>query len=376
MSPISPENTVPQSPLPILQGEALFWSLFRESSDVHLLLETKTLTILDLNPAAEKVFGYSREELLNRCFSPALSETQRMYVDETQRLRSIIKTLNEGKRFTFPKSDGIFFTAEGRAILVSVQNQTFILIMLKTGSEKRKHDEQLRQMEKLMAIGQMVAGVAHEINNPLTVIKGRLDLLKLTPGLPEKVNGWVKAMDTQLDRVVQIVKNFLLFSRKDSIEKELVNMTEVVKKSLEFRRYELSLVNIEVIEDYGDITPYVMASSGQIEQVFLNLINNAYHAMSGSPGILRIKMRCESDMVHVTFTDSGPGISDDIIMRIFEPFFTTKDVGQGTGLGLSISYSIVQDHGGHLSVWNELGAGAAFKVQLPITNFDGVIPAT
>ena len=374
MSPLpTPESQIPQAPLAILQGEALFWSIFKESSDALLLLETKQLSIVDLNPAAEKMLGYSREELLERCFLPSLSETQRLYIDETHRLRAVLKVLNSSKRFTFPKSDGILLTAEGKASLVNVHSEMMILILIRGQSEQRKHEEELRQMEKLMALGQMVAGVAHEINNPLTVIKGRLDLLKITPNLPEKVKGWIAAMDVQLDRVIQMVRHFLMFARKDSVEKTPVKIQEILQRAMEFRRYEYKLSQIEIVEDFIEDLPLVLANPGQLEQVFLNIINNALHAMQtqvtdGQPvsGQLRIKTRTDGENVQVTFTDSGPGIPDAVIKHIFEPFFTTKDVGKGTGLGLSISYSIVQDHGGHLSVWNEPGAGASFMVTLPI----------
>ncbi|MDX2226506.1 MAG: ATP-binding protein [Verrucomicrobiae bacterium] len=368
MNPAIPSPVAGVAPLPILAGDGLFWQMFREGSDIMLLLEVNQLSIVDLNESAEKLMGYSRAELLNRCFVPSLSQTQRLYVNETQRLQAIMKALNSSKRFSFTKSNGITMTAAGKASLINLQGINYILIAIKAESEERKHEKDLRQMEKLAALGQTVAGVAHEINNPLMVIKMRLELLKRQKELPANVQSTVKEVDAQVDRISRIVKDFLSFARKDTSQRVPTVVTDVITKAIEHRREEITLSNIEIIEDFEANPPQVACIPSMLEQVFLNIINNAVYALQAQqqPGRLTIKTRNDGANVQVMIVDSGPGIPEEHLAHIFEPFFTTKEVGKGTGLGLSICYSIVMDFGGQMSVWNEPGAGAAFMIELPI----------
>jgi signal transduction histidine kinase len=222
------------------------------------------------------------------------------------------------------------------------------------------------QAEKLASIGRLAGGVAHEINNPLMVILGRAELALMD--VPE---GHASAADLEIiisetKRIANIVKNLLRFSRQDQQESLLpVDVNETVDRAVELTRYQLTVENILVETRYAPDLPTVMGNAGQLQQVFTNIIINAYQAMGMHGGRLLIETGRAADHVEVRFSDSGCGIPSDHLKRIFEPFYTTKAEHEGTGLGLSVSYGIIADHGGSITVDSVVGAGSQFTVRLP-----------
>ncbi|PYN37810.1 MAG: hypothetical protein DMD98_04850 [Candidatus Rokuibacteriota bacterium] len=233
----------------------------------------------------------------------------------------------------------------------------------------RERTEQLLQTEKLATMGELLAGVAHELNNPLTVVIGQTHLLRGgSTSLSPAARG--EKIHAAADRCVRIVRNFLAIARRHTPERGEVHLNDVVRAALELLAYELRTGNVEVVFDRAESLPTLWADGHQLHQVLVNLIVNAQHAMRRAPGARRLTLGTRHDRerghIRLEVGDTGPGIPREIQARIFEPFFTTKPSGEGTGLGLSLCQSIIKEHGGTLTVESEPGRGATFRIELPV----------
>ena len=235
-------------------------------------------------------------------------------------------------------------------------------------TEVKRLQVQLAQNEKLSALGEMVSGVAHELNNPLTAVFGFAQLL-LAEDLPGEQKEEVRHIYTHAERCKRIIDGLLKFSRRHGAERVRASLNEVVQSTLDLLGYQLRLANVRVERDFDANVPESMMDSFQIQQVLVNLITNAQHAVqeSGRAGAVKVRTRrASATKIVVEVEDDGCGMSEAIQRRIFDPFFTTKGVGKGTGLGLSISYGIVKEHGGSLSATSRPGEGSTFRVELPV----------
>jgi PAS domain S-box-containing protein len=229
--------------------------------------------------------------------------------------------------------------------------------------------DKLVHTEKMAAVGQLVSGVAHEVNNPLTAILGFADLLMENPDLPETARKDLRVILQEAQRTKQIVQNLLSFARQMPPQRTAVQLNSILRRTMQLRSYDFASHGVEVVEHLDEELPEVMGDAHQLQQVFLNILNNAYDAVHdvGRPMRIEIMSTKAGDAVEVSFRDNGNGISHPD--KIFDPFFTTKEVGKGTGLGLSICYGIVKEHGGEILCHDNLGAqGATFIVRLPATS--------
>ncbi len=237
----------------------------------------------------------------------------------------------------------------------------------------RDTQAQLVQVAKMSALGQLVSGVAHELNNPLSVIIGYGQLL-LARDTPEPLRRPVELMVSQGDRMAKIVRNLLYFARQRPPERAAVDVHVILEQTLSLRLNQLTLSGITVEKDFTKPLPVINGDGQQLEQVFLNLLLNAEQAiLEAKPTgriLLRTRVRPDGRVVFADVIDDGPGISPDALPRVFEPFFTTKVVGMGTGLGLSVSYGIAEEHGGRLSVQSRPGE-TIFTLELPVTKVTG-----
>ncbi|HUK29965.1 MAG TPA: ATP-binding protein [Candidatus Acidoferrum sp.] len=237
---------------------------------------------------------------------------------------------------------------------------------------QRSAQSKLIQTDKMAGLGQLVSGIAHELNNPLTGIMGFAQLL-LGRGLTQAQAADARLIYEEAERAARIVKNLLLFARDARPERDLVQLNEIIEKTLALRNYELRIENISLTMDLDSSLPPVIANPAQLQQVFLNLVVNAEQAIrhGGREGNIYVRTWQPSrGRVALEIADTGPGISADVMPRIFDPFFTTKPAGLGTGLGLSIAFGILKAHGGEISVDSTLGHGAAFRVELPAAECD------
>jgi len=243
------------------------------------------------------------------------------------------------------------------------------VLVFEDQTEKRRLQEQLIQSEKMSAIGQLIAGVAHDLNNPLASVVGFSDFLAEAGEVPPRLAEPLQVIRQEAERAATIVKNLLSFARRQEGERRLQPIKPILESTLQLLANQLMASRIEATLRVEPDLPEVEVNGNQIKQVFVNLINNGAQAIAetGHGGRIWVTAKRWLDGVAVSVTDSGPGISDEIAGRVFEPFFTTKPEGKGTGLGLSICQGILKEHGGRLTLEAKPGAGATFIVELPGT---------
>jgi C4-dicarboxylate-specific signal transduction histidine kinase len=237
----------------------------------------------------------------------------------------------------------------------------------KLEAEREALRTRLTQSEKLAALGQFVAGIAHELNNPLQGVLGHLELLRATHAFPKHLRRDVQTIYREADRAANIVRNLLVFAGSRRPARRAISLNAVLQKVLASRQRACRALEIELVRHYEQKLPRVLSDPLLLHQVFLNMIMNAEQAIAatGRPGRIEVTTATSGDMLVATVRDTGGGIAPDALTHVFEPFYTTKEVGRGTGLGLAIAYGIVQEHGGHISVANHRDGGAVFTVNLP-----------
>ena len=255
-----------------------------------------------------------------------------------------------------------------------------IVVMVEDVTEQQALETQLVQSEKLAAVGQLVSGVAHELNNPLTSIAGLSEFLLEQKELGKKDRGHLQVIHEQAERASRIVRNLLTFARKGSAEYIPVDLNDVIRRTLSLTGYDLKLKDITVERELSGALPEVFGDRHGLQQVVLNLVTNAAQAVAENPRERPREITVSTwfdGQVHLRVADTGPGIPDEIVQSVFTPFFTTKEPGKGTGLGLSITYSIVESHGGHITIEPPRATGgAAFRVDLPPAPADAARPTT
>ena len=232
---------------------------------------------------------------------------------------------------------------------------------------RKQMQEQLAIADRLASVGELAAGIAHELNNPLTGVIGFSQLM-LEKEMPGDIKEDMEVVYGEAQRASQVVGNLLTFARKHAVIKQMLNINSVIAKVLELRAYEQRVENISVEARFDPTLPEIMADYFQLQQVFLNIIINAEYFMKKAhqKGKLTITTEKVNSKVRAAFADDGPGVDKESLGHLFDPFFTTKEVGEGTGLGLSICHGIVAEHGGRIYVESELGKGTTFIVELPI----------
>ncbi|HEX9233800.1 MAG TPA: PAS domain S-box protein [Candidatus Acidoferrum sp.] len=265
----------------------------------------------------------------------------------------------------FSSADVNLLIAVGSQISSAIERTLLYDQTRQAYDDLRRTQEQLLHSEKMAAVGQLISGVAHELNNPLTAILGYSQLLTSCGQVGQQGLEYSEKLYKQAQRTHRIVQNLLSFARQHKPERVPVRLNQVLEDTLALRDYDLRMSNIRLHLDLADDLPLAAADPHQLQQVFLNLVNNAVDAIleGCAQGDLWVRTAREADKFVVEFVDSGPGVKDP--SKVFDPFYTTKPVGKGTGLGLSICYGIISEHGGQIRVCNVPPRGACFTIELP-----------
>ena len=355
------------------RSEEKYRTLFNSDPNPIFVFDLNTLEIIDANERALKFYSYEREELLGKSFLDLADPL------EWDRLRKV----------TWDKEGAVFKvkhqTKNDEPIVVNIRfsslkdlGQDTVIVTTSDVTERIKSEEQLIQASKMATLGEMSAGVAHELNQPLSVIKTSASFLTKKIDRNESVSPNIlrelaDEMDSQVDRASLIINHLRQFGRKTDIRKVNVQLNDCIRGTFTVLGRQLEVHGIEVDLALDEALPPIRGDRNRLEQVFLNLIMNARDAMDEKEEMagqdveksLRISSRTEDDEVVVEISDTGLGMSDVVKEKIFEPFFTTKPVGKGTGLGLSISFGIVRDYDGVIEVRSEEGRGTKFTIRFP-----------
>jgi len=350
------------------QSERQYRNLFENANDAIMIIEPESEMILEANNKACVTYGFSKDEFIGMSLKSITQDVGR----GEQRIREVLQeTGTTSFESVHLRKDGTAIEILGSDSVIEYDGKKAILIIARDITEINRLQQQLIQSEKLAGLGQLVSGVAHELNNPLTAVIGFTQLILADPSLDRKVRERLETVMQEGERTRRIVQNLLSFSRQHKPSRKNVNLNDLLERTLELRAYELRVNNISVHRELEDI-PSIFADGHQLQQVFLNIIINAEQALQNGKGkgVLTVKTEIKEvdsiRWVRVIIADDGPGIALENMSKLFDPFFTTKPVGKGTGLGLSISYGIVKEHGGTIRVESSPGSGATFIIELPV----------
>lgn len=405
------------------ESEEKFSAMFSMTPDPMALTRLRDGVLLEISHSYAEYFGYERNEMLGHS---TLSDDLGLWIEPAHRKKWRDQLERDGEVLGFEtplqRKDGTIVTVLISGKIVEMSGEHCVIVVLRDITRRKQMEElllqekaeqavlirrleeaqnQLLQSEKLAAIGQLAAGVAHEINNPMGFIRSNLSrlneyadslldviaayesadsLLPDHPQIGERIAQAKQRADLTFlksdlhsliaeclegsDRVRRIVKDLRDFSRIDEAEWQLIDIHAGLESTINVVWNEIKY-KAELVRDYGDL-PLVECIPSRLNQVFMNLLVNAAQAIADR-GKIMVSTRCENNEVVISFRDTGQGIPENVLPKIFDPFFTTKPVGKGTGLGLSVSYGIIRDHGGTIEVVSEVGVGTTFTIRLPVS---------
>jgi PAS domain S-box-containing protein len=348
--------------------------LLESFPDLILVLDPKA-TYSFVSSRIRDLLGYGPEKLLGKNIDES--------TDNSPELVNLYRSVANGQaalatsEYGARHQDGSWRSMLGTAspMLDTEGKPAGVIISVRDVTTEKKLEQQIIQSERLAAMGQMIGGFAHELNNPLTSILGMTELLQ-DHEIAENTRKQLVSLHQQARRAAEIVQNLQYFARPPAPGRSPVNLGELIQRTLHLQAYPLRKSNITVDFLRDPSLPPIMADPNQLMQVFLNLILNADQAIreSRDKGTIRIRMGRNSDSVWVMFQDDGPGITAEVLPHIFDPFFTTKRPGRGTGLGLSICKTLIREHSGNIDASTAPDGGAVFTITLPVANGQGPSP--
>jgi histidine kinase len=360
----------------VQKSEEKYRSIFNSIPNPVFVLDASSLEILDCNDSVTPVYGFSKDELLMTSFLNLFEEDSREPYASELKSTNVLNQVRQTNR-------------AGQTIFVNIRispseyiGRDVLLVTTSDITKRLMTEQQLIQASKMTTLGEMATGVAHELNQPLSVIKTASSFLskkvKKNEEIKDEILGTLtEEIESHVDRASKIISHMREFGRKSEVSKERVQVNETLDRAHEIFSQQLKLREIEVVKDYEVDLPYVLADSNRLEQVFINLLINARDAIeeklndvghtNGEKKIF-LKTTHQGRMIKIEVRDTGKGIPKPILDKIFEPFFTTKKVGKGTGLGLSISYGIVQDFDGTIKVETEEDKGSNFVIMFPVSD--------
>ena len=348
-------------------------NILNNTQSMILVLDTAGL----ISYANRRCFesGYREEDLLGRPLVEMVPAARRPLLVEALE-RTLHGAALDNLEIPFFRGGGLArqFSVSVSPMRDELGDINSIVVVMTDITDASDLQSKLMHTEKMAALGQLVSGVAHEVNNPLAAIVGFTDLLLENPEIPGEAKEELRVILQEAQRTRVIVQNLLSFARQMPAQREPLQVNSVLRQTMKLRAYDFSNHGVELTEDYVDELPTVIGDPSQLQQVFLNIINNAYDAVQETrrAGKIKIATSHQNGQVEVSFRDNGPGISK--MDRIFDPFFTTKEVGKGTGLGLSICYGIIRAHNGEIVARNNTdGFGSTFVVRLPIAETGAIL---
>ncbi|MFC2091544.1 PAS domain S-box protein [Elusimicrobiota bacterium] len=351
------------------ESEGKFRNLAEQSPNMIFINQKGRLVYV--NRRCEEIMGYSQKELYAEKFDfRVLVASEDLRIVEENFKKHLNGMEVESIEYTIVAKNNRRIPAILTTRLIEYKSDRAILGVITDISEKKKVEAELQQAQKLASIGQFAAGLAHEINNPLSALAGEIQWkLEKYSEKDRDISDSLIFMKDVTERISEIVNNLLVFSRQNTFDhKDLADFNHVVKNALNLTKTRLALNNIRVIKQLGEGLPLIKMGIAQIEQVILNITMNSFFAMEKTGGTLSVKTRWNknSNNMELTIKDTGVGIRKEEISKIFEPFYTTRGPDKGTGLGLSVSHGIVSEHGGSINVSSHFGKGTTVVISLPV----------
>jgi len=361
----------------VRKSEEKYRGIFDNIPNPLFVLEKESLKILDCNSSVESVYGFSKKEVLNKSFGDFFDpEVRQSFTKQIQDCNTISKVRHLGK-------DGKIIFVDIHVSPSKYPKQEVLLVNTSDITKRLIAEQQLIQASKMATLGEMATGIAHELNQPLSVIKSASTFITKKTKNNQIIEKNIMAtlteeIDGQVDRASKIINHMREFGRKSGVNTKKAQVNKALTKALDIFREQLKLRQIKVTQNLEPDLPKVLADENRLEQVFINLLINARDAIEEKNSKIQNRENTEKQIfltsktfgnwIIIEIEDTGNGIKTNIANKIFEPFFTTKDVGKGTGLGLSISYGIIQDYDGTITVTQGRLGGALFIIKFPIVN--------
>jgi len=358
------------------KSEEKYHIIFNTIPNPVFVLDAETLKILDCNDSVSHVYGFDKEKILFTSFLELCEK------DERKKQEHELKTANVIDRARHIRKDGKTIYVNIRVSSSEYMGRKVFLVTTSDITMRLIAEQQVIQASKMATLGEMATGVAHELNQPLSVIKTASSFLRRKVLNKEQIPDdtlatMAEEILSHVNRASNIIAHMREFGRKSEVAREKVQINDVLKRAHQFFSQQLKLREIEVTQEFDEDLPHILADPNRLEQVFINLLINARDAIEKKweEGVPRngqkkiaLKTGMKDGMITAEVSDTGTGISPNILDKIFDPFFTTKKAGKGTGIGLSISYRIVQDYDGTIKVKTEEGEGSTFIVQFPLSD--------
>lgn len=361
------------------ESEGKYRSLFDSGPDPIFVVECANTLIIDANPRALELYGYDREELVGKPFDILGGEVMRECSSMLMNGEASPSGCIHRPKLAQTRKDSTSFWVNMHACPISYQGQPAIIVSTTDITAMLEKDAQIVQAAKMKSLGEMSAGVAHELNQPLNAIRMGSDYLNMAleqglPVSPEQLRDVSRDICTQVDRASEIINTLRSFGRKSDIREESVCLNDPVRSVLLLMEHQFKLQNVEFKLNLAQKLPFIRAHGNRLQQVVFNLVVNARDAilerMQDDPalhGVISIVTAQSRDEVTLSISDNGSGIPAPLLERIFQPFFTTKQTGQGMGLGLAIVYGIVRGYGGDVTIDSNVNSGTTFTLRFPAT---------
>lgn len=340
-------------------SEQKFRRIFEDSINC-LALWNDQLRIVDINSTGEKMFGLSKEKLKGQLLFEVIGNQKENKSKILHHISQVLQFGNHTTTVSFETNTGEKRQFEFSSKREIVEGLNFTII--EDISEKIEMQEQLRKSDRLNVIGELAAGIAHEIRNPMTSLKGFIQLLENSIKAEHAL--YYQVITSELARIDSIINEFLILAKPQVIRFQEMDINQIMKETVDLLNAQAVLYNVQFKIHYDSSLPSIYCEPNQLKKVFINIIKNAIEVMPNGGNITITTKRMESNQVHISIQDEGEGISKDRVKKLGEPFYTTKE--RGTGLGLMVSYKIIEEHQGLIQIESELGKGSIFHIFLPL----------